>query len=264
MGEIIKKLFALLLAAFVVGCASVPRPSIPAFALEGQTSAPPYDAWGRVLDKYVDAEGRIDFAGVAKDRGDLDRFVAYVYDIGPNNRPELFTTPQQVLAFHINAYNALAMHKVIETGIPASLAGMKKISFFALGKVRVGGVDISLYDYEYKVIRALGDPRIHVALNCMSVGCPRLPREVFLPEKLEVQLDREARKFFSEARNVSVDDTNKVLTLSEILKFFTGDFLAVAPSLAAYVNRYRDPKIAENYRVEFFDYDWTINRQPGK
>ena len=261
---IMKKLFALLLAAFLVGCASVPRPSIPTFTAVGPPGAPPYDAWARVLEKYVDNEGRIDFAGIAKDRSDLNRFVAYVYDIGPNNRPELFPTAQQVLAFHINAYNALAMHKVIETGIPESLAGMKKISFFALGKVRVGGVDISLYDYENKVIRALGDPRVHVALNCMSVGCPRLPREIFLAEKLEVQLDLEARKFFAEARNVNVNDTNKVLTLSEILKFFTGDFLAVAPSLAAYVNRYRDPKIAEDYRLEFFDYDWTINRQPGK
>ena len=170
-----KKLFALSLAAFLIGCASVPRPSLTTFATTGQASAPPYDAWGRVLEKYVDNEGRIDFSGVANDRSDLDRFVAYVYDIGPNNRPELFPTAQHLLAFHINAYNALAMHKVIETGIPESLAVIKKIPFFALGMVRVGGMDISLYDYENNVIRALGDPRIHVALNCMSVSCPRLP-----------------------------------------------------------------------------------------
>jgi len=102
-----------------------------------------------------------------------------------------------------------------------------------------------------------------VALNCMSIGCPRLPREAFTPERLNEQLDREAKLFYNESRNVQVDDANKVLRLSEILKFYTADFLAAAPSLAAYVNKYRDSKVPEDYKVEFIPYDWTINRQPG-
>ena len=254
------KKFLLLLASIVLtGCASVPHPvsgPMPA-------GAPPYDAWARVLEKYVDDRGRIDFGGVAKDRADLNRFVAYVYDVGPNNQPQRFPTPEHVLAFHINAYNALALHKVIESGIPQSLAGVKKIGFFYLGKVQVGGEAISLYDYENKVIRALNEPRIHVTLNCMSVGCPRLPREPFLAEKLNAQLDREARLFFNEARNVDVDDAARTLRLSEILKFYTDDFLAQAPSLAAYVNRYRTVPVPENYAVAFIPYDWTINVKPG-
>ena len=101
-----------------------------------------------------------------------------------------------------------------------------------------------------------------MVLNCMSVSCPRLPREVFKPELLEVQLDREARKFFNEERNVSVSNATKSFKVSEILKFYTSDFLANSPSLAAYVNRYRDEKVPESYAVEFFSYDWTINRTP--
>lgn len=254
-----KMLASLLATLLLAGCASVSRP------VHSPTAdiAPPYEAWARVLDKYVDDQGRINFAGVAKDRTDLDRFVAYVYDVGPNNQPQRFPTPEHVLAFHINAYNALAMHKVIESGIPQTLAGLKKIGFFYLGKVQVGGEPISLYDYENKVIRALNEPRIHVALNCMSIGCPRLPREPFLPEKLDQQLDREARLFYNEARNVEVNESAKLLRLSEILDFYTADFLAKAPSLAAYVNRYRRAPVPENYATEFIPYDWTINRQPG-
>jgi hypothetical protein len=254
-----KKLLAFLFALTLVGCASVPRPA----STVAPASPPPYDAWARVLDKFVDAQGRVNFAAAAKDRADLDRFVAYVYDIGPNNQPQLFPSPQHVLAYHINAYNALAMHKVIETGIPQTLAGFKKVGFFVFGKVRVGGNDISLYDYENKVIRPLGDERVHVALNCMSVGCPRLPREPFLPEKLEAQLDRESKLFFNETRNVSTNDAAKTVTISEILDFFPGDFLAKAPTLIAYVNRYREIKVPEDYKVGFTKYDWTINRQPG-
>lgn len=253
-----QKIF-LALAVFVLGgCASVPRPS----STPAPVGAPPYETWARVLTKFVDDEGRINFAAVANDRADLDRFVAYVYDNGPNNQPQLFPARADVLAFHINAYNALAMHNVIEGGIPDSLSGLKKLSFFYLRKVQVGGQPISLYDYENKVIRSLGEPRIHVALNCMSIGCPRLPREPFLPEKLDAQLDREAKRFFNELRNVSADDTSRVLRLSEILSFYSSDFLAHAPSLAAYANRYRDTNVPESYAIRFVPYDWTINRQP--
>lgn len=62
---------------------------------------------------------------------------------------------------------------------------------------------------------------------------------------------------------MQVDDARRVLRLSEILKFYTEDFLAEAPSLAAYVNKFRDHKVPDDYKVEFIPYDWTINRQPG-
>ena len=251
-------LLGLFISLLLVGCASVSRPNLSI----GAASPVPYDAWARVLERYVDDQGRVNFAGVASDRADLDRFVAWIYDNGPNNQPQLFPTPAHVLAFHINAYNALAMHKVVQTGIPDSLSGLKKVGFFYLGKVQVGTEPISLYDYENKVIRALGDPRIHVALNCMSVSCPRLPREVFQGDVLDAQLEREAKNFFNEPRNVEVNEVAKSLKVSEILRFYTPDFLAKAPSLAAYVNRYRDVKVPESYAVDFFTYDWTINRTP--
>jgi Protein of unknown function, DUF547 len=250
-----------LLAMLLTACTSVPRPDMASYPLS-KAAAPPYDAWANVLRKYVDEQGRVNFAGVARDRTDLDRFVAYVYDVGPNNQPQLFPTPDEVLAYHLNAYNALAMHQVIEKGIPRSLAGLRKVSFFFLGKVQVGGERISLYAYENKIIRALGDPRVHFALNCMSVSCPRLPREPFLPGTLNAQLDREARRFFAESRNVEASAASRTLTVSEILKFYTGDFLGTAASLPAFVNRYRDAPVPEDYRVEFRPYDWTINRQP--
>ena len=256
---VVKKLILLFVSVLLAGCATVPRP-VSTAAVES-AGPPPYDAWARVLTKYVDARGRVDFAAMAKDRSDLDRFVAYVYDIGPATHPQQFPTADHVMAFHINAYNALAMHNVLEAGIPATLEGLAKVNFFYLRKVQVGGVPISLYDYENKVIRALGEPRIHVALNCMVVGCPRLPRERFVAEQLNAQLEREAATFFNEERNVQIDAARQKLRFSAILQFYTADFLASAPSLTAYVNRYRTVKLPETYAVDFIDYDWTINAQ---
>jgi hypothetical protein len=254
-----KKIVLFCAALLLVGCVSIPRPGVGSAPA---ASEPPYDAWAKVLQKFVDDQGRVDFAALAKDRADLDHFVDYVYDFGPNNAPQYFPTREHVLAYHINAYNALAMHKVLAAGIPASLDGFKKVSFFVLGKVRVGGEAISLYDYENKVIRPLGESRVHVALNCMSVSCPRLPQEPFLAQTLNAQLDREAQQFVAEARNVTVDKDKQVLHLSEIFKLYTKDFLAQAPSLAAWVNRFRTEKVPENFTTAYFPYDWHINKQP--
>ncbi len=239
------------------GCAT----TVPAPRIETPAAAP-IDAWTRVLERFVDERGRVDFDALARDRGDLDRYVAWVYTVGPDNAPTLFPTRAHVLAYHLNAYNALAMYNVIEDGIPATLAGPKKVDFFALRRLRVGGAPLSLYAYENDVIRSLGDERVHFALNCMVVGCPRLPRAPFDAATLEAALERETRFFFAEPRNLEVDPARRAVRMSEILDFYPEDFLARSPSLVAYVNRYRSPPIPADYRVEFIPYDWTINRQP--
>jgi hypothetical protein len=243
----------------LAACATaVPGPRVEVAASE------PADAWARVLERFVDAQGRVDFDGLARDRGDLDRYVAWVYAVGPDSAPARFPTRAHVLAYHLNAYNALAMYNVLEDGIPASLAGARKVDFFALRRLEVGGVPRSLYGYENEVIRPLGEERVHFALNCMVAGCPRLPRTPFRAQDLDAVLERETRFFFSEPRNLAVDPAGRVVRVSELLRFYPEDFLAKAPTLLAYVNRYREPPVPADYRVEFIPYDWTINRQPPR
>ena len=77
------------------------------------------------------------------------------------------------------------------------------------------------------------------------------------------QLDRVARQFFNEARNVEVCDGANSICLSETFKFYTSDFLAKKAPLAKFVNLDRLALIPENYAFDFTNYDWTINRQPG-
>jgi hypothetical protein len=249
----------------LTGCVTVAPPSLspvsPTVASADRDQAEA--AWVRVLNQYIDDQGRVDFTAIAASRADLDRFVSFIYAAAPNNRPDLFRGPQDTLAFHINAYNALAMYNVIDSGIPASLAGLRKIGFFALKKVTVGAKPISLYDYENDVIRKLNDPRIHFALNCMVVGCPRLPREPFVGARLNEQLDAATRLFFSEPRNLVIDPQRKVIRVSGILEFYTEDFLQQESSLARYIARYRELPAADAYAVEFMPYDWTINTVSG-
>lgn len=224
--------------------------------------AEPRAAWEGVLTRFVDSEGRVAFERLASERDALDRYVAWINAVSPTSQPQLFASREAQLAYHLNAYNALAMHAVLEKGIPDTFAGVRKVGFFYLTKVTVGGTPISLYAYENDVIRKFDEPRIHFALNCMSVGCPVLPREPFAAAQLEAQLTREARLFVNDPRHVRVDDTARVARISEIFSFFTADFLAQAPSLIDYVNRYRVVPIPQDFAVQFIPYDWTVNRQP--
>ena len=222
----------------------------------------PREAWARVLQTRVDEQGRVDFVGIARHPADLERYVAWIYAVSPATQPRLFPTPSEVLAYHLNAYNALAMYAVIQSGIPQTNAGWGKLRFFFLRRVKVGGQTMNLRAYENEVIRPLGDPRVHFALNCMSVSCPRLPREPFDPARLDSQLDRGARLFFSEPRNLRLDAATRTAYVSEILDFYAQDFLAKAPSLVAYANHYLETAVTDHYAVRFTPYDWTINRQP--
>jgi hypothetical protein len=240
------------------GCAT----TVSRVSFDDPSRPEPRAAWQQVLERFVDAEGRVAFSKLAQDRALLDEYVGWVNAVAPSNQPARFASRESALAYHLNAYNALAMHAVVERGIPQTFAGARKVQFFYLNKVQVGGAPISLYAYENDVIRALKEPRIHFALNCMSVGCPVLPREPFDAASLEAQLRRETERFVNDPRHVRVDDAARTVHISEIFSFFTSDFLAAAPTLVDYVNRYRTSPVPREYAVRFIPYDWTVNRQP--
>jgi hypothetical protein len=217
--------------------------------------------WTKVLIRHVDESGRIDFEALNHNHLDLDQVVAFIAAVDPASRPELFPDRQSHLAFYINAYNALAMHGVVQAGVPESLGGLTKFTFFYLRRFVVGGKSISLYNFENDVIRPLGEERVHFALNCMVVSCPRLPRVAFSAAKLDAQLDAAARAFIGETRNLWPDPAKREVWLSAIFDFYTEDFLAHAPSLIAYVNRYRADQIPADFKVRFLEYHWTVNHR---
>jgi hypothetical protein len=223
------------------------------------------DLWSHVVTRFVDDQGRTNFDALAAERTELDEFVAYVERVSPATAPELFPRRADVLAYHLNAYNALAMRGVIDEGVTDGFNSLlKRQLFFRWRKVTVGGRSMSLSAYENEVIRPLGEPRVHFALNCMVRSCPRLPQSAFNADELEAQLDAAAREFLNDARNVRVDAAAREVWLSAIFDFYTQDF---APDrkrqgLIEYVNRYRSEPIDAGHTVRFMPYDWTLNRQP--
>ena len=232
----------------------------PAIALSGTSDRPAATAaWTRVLATFVNRRGEVDFEALANDRDDLDQYVRYIADTPLDTLPD---GPMR-LAHMINAYNALSMYNVLESGIPKTHAGLAKLRFFVLRRLVIGGRAMSLYSFENNVIRPYAmvrnDPRVHFALNCSAVACPVLPRSPFTAATLDTELERETREFFARPENFRIDPAKRQVWLSELLDFYAEDFVpAGAPSLLAYANRYAGQPAPADFEVRFTPYDWTI------
>ena len=233
-------------------------------------SAVPLDeavaGYARVLQRHVNAQGEVDFAALRDDASDagLGALEGYVQAIALAPL-DAAPTQQARLAHMVNAYNALSMYNVIASGIPPSHDGFAKVKFFVLRKFVIGGTAMSLYDFENRIIRKLGEPRVHFALNCLAVSCPVLPRAVFTAERLNEELERETRGFFERDRNLRIDDAQRTVFFNEILKFYTEDFVPVhGNDLIVYAQRYTLQKIPVDYAIAFTPYDWTVanSRRP--
>jgi Protein of unknown function, DUF547. len=220
--------------------------------------------WANTLAKFVDEKGRTDFEALVTDSMELRGFLKVIAEISPTSNPELFKSQQEIYAYHINAYNALAMWGVIERDIPDNFSSLlKRASFFKFRSVIIGGKKTNLYDYENKVIRPLGEPRMHFVLNCMVKDCPRLPQTVFTAENLERDLQSAAIEFFNKDKHILIRNESEEVHLSGIMKFYTKDYVASGKKqdLIAYVNQYSKTTIPETYKVKFIKYDWTVNQQ---
>jgi len=276
----------LFLAGLLPGCSTTVWPR------EGLVPEAPripfsYDDLDAVLERFVDEDGRVDYAGLVAEPEALERFYGQAAALSPENHPEAFADPVEELAYWINVYNAGALRLVVHY---YPLGSVKDVSspaahfyipppagFFAFTKLYLGGRSISLYRLENRVIRErYTEPRIHFALNCASLGCPVLPRRAFRPETLDEELTREARLFFAAERNLRIDHEAKVVHLSEIMDWYESDFTdwladkhpdrpaTLIEYAALYATEDAAAELrgrAAEYALEFTPYDWTLNDQ---
>lgn len=245
-----------------------------------------HEAFQNVLSKYVDNQGRVRYAELKADANDLYTYCSQLARFSPDSHPERFPSRDHRLAYWINAYNASAMWIVLHHYPISSVMDVKPpfgfffmpegSGFFWFHRVVLGGKTISLYSLENSLIRKrFKDPRIHFALNCASIGCPRLPKTVFAPEILDHQLKTETARFLAESRNLKIDHSGRTIYLSTIFKWFEADFTGILPEDAASAatpplleavarlipsERAQELRsVSATYRIDYSPYDWGLN-----
>lgn len=168
------------------------------------------------------------------------------------------SSQEEKLAYYINAYNMLALKMVIEH---YPLGSIKDIgSFFnpvwdrPAGKIN--GKTVSLGDIEHKILRPVGDPRIHLAIVCASVSCPDLRNEPYTAARLNTQLDEQASSFLNN-ENKGLRVSKKNIQISKIFNWFEEDFKQTG-GVEAFIRRYR-PNLADLSIDANIPYDWSLN-----
>ncbi len=246
--------FILIFSFTLTGCAR---------AMSDSDSHPvDHSEWSILLQKYVDDQGMVDYRGFVKDSLALNAYLDTLSDHLPN---EKFWSRDQQLAYWINAYNAFTIQLIIRhypVNSIKDIAGRIPLmnTPWDIKFIEIEGEAFDLNQIEHLIIRRqFEEPRIHFALVCAAISCPKLRREAYTAEKLDEQLDGAARDFFNSSdKNIITQDKAVV---SPILKWYGGDFKAAAPSLREFINRYSKTKIKAGVEIEFGDYDWSLNEQ---
>ena len=237
-----------------------------------------------LLEKYVDQDGNVDYAGwlgSPESVSTLNGYLAAVSAYSPDATPERFSSSSQELAYWLYGYNAYVINSVLDnwplesvTDVKAPLEVVKGLGFFHRLRFQFGGKRYSLLSVENSIIRKrFRDARIHFVLNCASDSCPPMRPNLPTGEALDDLLATAATDFVNDLANVAVDHDNKQVLLSSIFKWFRKDFLndlarRGLPSergLIDYVSSEASQSLraeldnTRGYDIVFMDYDWSLN-----
>ncbi len=230
-----------------------------------------HDAWNLLLKKYVNDRGEVDYAAWLASSENVSRLESYLNQLSRAdiNQP---AERSSKLAFWINTYNALTAYGILREYPTSSIRNHTSAVGYNIWKhilLRVGDETYSLDAIEHEILRKMDEPRIHFAIVCASVGCPRLLNEAYVASHLDKQLNGNARVFFAQDRNFRMDEATNTVYLSSIFDWFGSDFgedsdaqlQAIAPYLPS--DEARSYVESGNPEIEYLDYDWSLNKQPG-
>ncbi|MBK7546761.1 MAG: DUF547 domain-containing protein [Rhodoferax sp.] len=236
-----------------------------------------YAAWDVLLKKHVrwlsdNKQSRVNYKAFAADKAEFKK-VLDAFSAVPRADFDKWTREQQMV-FLTNAYNAFTIQHILskypdlksikDLGSLIQSAWKKKF-FTLLGEER------HLDWIEHEQLRPrYNEPRIHVAVNCASIGCPALPPEAFTPARFDTQLEEGMVRFLGDrTRNRMADGK---LEVSQIFKWFREDFekgnkgfskledvFAKYAEQLADVSADREKIKAKSVSITHLDYDWSLN-----
>jgi hypothetical protein len=241
--------------AFLLACTN---PSLP----DKSGSKPPSHAiWNGLLHRHVSAAGKVDYLGFRKESLLLNQYLDSLSQHPPDQKAWSRT---EQLAYWINAYNAFTVKLIVDHYPVKSIQDLHPKPYVPLVNTvwhikffQIGGRDFNLDQIEHAILRKQFDePRLHFAIVCASVSCPPLRNEAYLAEKMDEQLDSQARTFINDPTRNQLQPNQ--VRLSQIFSWFTGDFTK-KESLIAFLNRYATVKISSGASVDYLDYNWDLN-----
>ena len=220
------------------------------------------DEWTNLLKKHVGKDGLVDYKGFISDK---DKLQSYLNTLS-ENPPAKSWTDNDKIAYWLNAYNAFTIKLIVDHYPVKSIKdlGAKHQIIFIntpwdIKFFKIGGKTMTLNRIEHRILRQeFREPRIHFALNCASLSCPKLRREAYEGSRLDAQLTDQAKEFLSDPSRNELN--HKTPKLSAIFSFYGKDITKWSgKSIIEFINQYTAIKIDENAELDYLDYNWDLN-----
>ncbi|WP_271855161.1 DUF547 domain-containing protein [Patiriisocius marinus] len=212
-----------------------------------------HSLWNSLLKKHVKNNGLVSYNGFKKDKTTLDSYLDQLANLDPSNKWSV----QELLAYYINLYNAETVKLIVENYPTKSIKNIK--GAWTEGRVTIGNRELSLGGIENGILRKMNEPRIHFAINCASISCPKLLNEAYTAAKINEQLEKVTVDFINGNKN-DINATNP--KISSIFKFYPKDFkIDGAQNIAEYINKYSSVKINNDATLSYKEYNWNLNEQ---
>ena len=250
----------------------------------------PTDPLHRPLDQILEVnvrDGLVYYRALRSGRGGLDHYVASL------NVPAATYagwSPEQKMAFWINAYNAFVLQTVIDR-YPIKGASqefpdnsIRQIpGAFAQARHRAAGRSVTLDEIEKTILPEFKEPRVHLALGRGAMGSGRLRSEAYTSGRLMQQLDAIAREFVSERAMLRIDRDAGQMSVTPIVSWHDAEFIAaydkgatgpyadrspieramiafVAPRLLPLEKEFLQKN---EFKVTYHPFDWRLNDLTG-
>lgn len=214
-----------------------------------------------------------DFLQALKDKEPTETCKRILREVSLKELAEQINTDEKRKAFWINVYNAFIMDLLKDNPELYEDRG----AFFKAEQINIAGTMTSFDIIEHGIIRrsanklSLGflpkffiskferklrtderDGRVHFALNCGAMSCPKVA--IYDDEKIDEQLDAIAKQFLKKTTTYNKVENRALVTA--LISWFRGDFGGLDGAKEMLVKY--DVVDNKDVKFDFDDYDWTV------
>jgi hypothetical protein len=218
--------------------------------LTGNTQKMDHSSWTAILQSYVTDKGDVNYKSLQNNRTVLNGYLNAI----ASNVPDKNWSTSEKKAYWINAYNAYTVQLILDNYPIQSIKDLKDP--WGQKFITLNDETLTLNTIEHKILRPMGDSRIHFAIVCASESCPKLLNCAFEAETIDSQLDQAAHEFINDPTKNSI--TPSKITISKIFKWFKSDF-PKGVDFINYLNTYSTVQISPEAKINHQNYNWALN-----
>jgi len=222
----------------------------------GYSATPKADhsIWNNLLKENVTSTGKVNYKNFKINKNSVSE---YLYELKTHS-PGVDWSKEETMAYYINLYNAYTIQFII-TKYPVSSPKDVKYSgkdIWNLKLVKVGAKTMTLTTVE-NILKKYRDGRIHFAINCGAISCPRLMNKAWSAKTLESDLTKMTKIFINDLSSNIIKE--KKIKISKIFEWYTTDFTTPKTTVIDFINKYSKIQISPKAKIEYLPYNWRLN-----